>query len=100
MCDCPSIVHPAGCPLPLSQGLCEYRNELLGMRNRLLDSHCTLFFWNPPNCLMIDGRKEHCWVSFSLPTLQKSWNKVICLLSLLNTFPKFILYKALEAFSS
>lgn len=40
---------------------------------------------------MTDGRKEHCWVSFSLPALQKSWNKVICLFSFLNTFSKLIL---------
>lgn len=70
------------------------------MRDRLLDSHFTLFFWNPPNCFMIDGRKEHCWVSFSLLVLQKSWSKVICLFSFLNIFSKFILSKALKVFLS
>lgn len=40
---------------------------------------------------MTDGRKEHCWVGFSLPILQKSCNKVFCLFSFLNTFSKLIL---------
>lgn len=81
VCNCPCTVHPAGCPLPLIQRLCEYRNELLGMRDRLLDSHFALFFWDPHNSFITDGRKEHSWVSFNLSTLQKSWNKVICLFS-------------------
>lgn len=70
------------------------------MRGRLLDLHFTFIFWNPPNYFMIDGRKEYWCVNLSLPTLQKSWNKVICLFSFLNTFSKFVLSKALEAFLS
>lgn len=81
----------------MTEVLFEYRNKLLGMGVMLLYSYFTLFFWNPPNCFMIYGKKEHCWVSFTLPFFPHSWEKVICLLSpFLNTFSNIVLYKGLE----
>lgn len=72
----------------MAEVLFEYRDELLGMRDMLLDSYFTLFFWNPPNCFMIYGgeggthhKPTYCWVSFILPALQESWDKVTCLFS-------------------